>query len=239
VLAIGTNGGNEPVYCVGFDQDRQKLQVVSEQRDLGILMDSGLKFDEHVSRIVASAGKMLGIIKRNFKDMGTYTFICLYKAMVRSRLEYGQSVWSPYRVYQIEELEKVQRRATKILPGLRNLPYTMRLKRLKLPTLAYRRVRGDMIETYKIIHGLYDVEACPQLSLSHNITTRGHNFKLVKKHARLDVRQHFFTFRIVNVWNSLPFDVVNAGTLNTFKNCLDRYWKSQDLLYNHRACLDL
>jgi len=77
VLAIGANGGNEPVYCVGFDQDRQKLQVVSEQRDLGVFMDSGLKFDEHVSRIVASAGKMLGIIKRNLRIWGLiHLFVC-------------------------------------------------------------------------------------------------------------------------------------------------------------------
>ena len=96
-----------------------------------------------------------------------------------------------------------------------------------------------MIETYKILHGLYDTEACPRLVLSHNVITSGHNLKLLNRQARLDVRHNFFTLRVVNAWNSLPYDVVNAGTLNTFKNCLDRHWGAQDELYDYHACLTL
>ena len=75
--------------------------------------------------------------------------------MVRSHLDYCSSVWAPYRKGDIEALEKVQKRATKILPGLKNLPYSARLKICKIPTLHYRRIRGYMTETYKIVSGKY------------------------------------------------------------------------------------
>ena len=73
----------------------------------------------------------------------------LYKNMVRSHLDYCSSVWSPYMKKDIEAFEKVQKRATKILPQLKHMYYSDRLKACKLPLLHYRRIRGDMIETYK------------------------------------------------------------------------------------------
>ena len=89
----------------------------------------------------------LGLIKRNFKYLTIPSFILLYTSMVRSRHDYCSTVWAPYRKGDIEALEKVQKRATKILPGLKNLPYSERLKiyKIGLPTLHYRRIRGDML----------------------------------------------------------------------------------------------
>ena len=72
-------------------------------------------------------------------------------------------VLAPYRKGDIEALEKVQKRATKILPGLKNLPYSERLKICKIPTLHYRRIRGDMIETYKIVSRKYQPDVAPTL----------------------------------------------------------------------------
>ena len=76
--------------------------------------------------------------------------------MVRSKLEYAQAVWSPYKLKHIDAIEAVQRRATKILPCLCKYSYAERLRKLKIPTLVYRRARrrGDMIETYKMVHGI-------------------------------------------------------------------------------------
>lgn len=96
------------------------------------------------------------IIKRTFKYLNAETFIPLYKSLVRSQLDYASSVWAPYRKKHIDKIEQVQKRATKQIPEMKNLNYEERLRKLKLPTLGYRRVRGDMIEMYKIIKGKYD-----------------------------------------------------------------------------------
>ena len=76
--------------------------------------------------------------------------------MVRSHFEYAGALWNPNRKGDIKRLEKVQMRATKLVNNVKHLSYENRLKELKLPTLKYRRLRGDMIEVYNIIHGKYD-----------------------------------------------------------------------------------
>ena len=83
-------------------------------------------------------------------------FVLLYKSLVRSHFDYGMSVWTPHLVKYNKAIESVQRRATKMIPTIKDLSYSERLKKLKLPTLAYRRARGDMIEVYKIVTDIYD-----------------------------------------------------------------------------------
>ena len=126
--------------------------------------------------------------------MDKVAFLCLYKGLVRSTVEYNSSVWNPSYMGQIEELEKVQRRATKLFRECKNLPYVERLKYLDLPTLRFRRCRGDMIETYyKLLTNKYDnMNGWPSLQFSSNDRTRGNDMKLAKSHVRHDIRKHFF-----------------------------------------------
>lgn len=222
-------------YYIGEGTDRQMLTKLSKERDLGVIIDEDLSFDIHISEMVKRANQMLGIIKRNFKGLDRNSLLAIYKSMVRSKLEYAHSVWNPHKQKHIKMIERVQRRATKLMPGLRDLSYTERLKCLKLPTLAFRRIRGDMIEVYKIMHGVYDERACPGLQRSGYCKTRGHDYKLFKVFANKTVRQHFFTHRVVNVWNSLPEELVHAQSLNGFKNRLDSFWSDKELHYNYRA----
>ena len=98
----------------------------------------------------------------------------------------------PYRKGDIEDLEKVQKRATRLLPELKGFKYYDRLKACKLPTLHYRRLRGDMIETFKIVSGKYDSYAAPILTGLHSSVTRGHDLRLEKFRARYDLRKYFF-----------------------------------------------
>ena len=98
-------------------------------------------------------------MRRTFKYLDTKSFLVIYKTLVRTHLDYASSVWAPYKMKYIEKIESVQKRVTKQFPGMKNLSYPERLKKLGLPTLAYRRIRGDMIEVYKIIKGCYDREA--------------------------------------------------------------------------------
>ena len=114
--------------------------------------------------------RMVGVIKRNFKYLSISSFVLVYKSLVRCHLDYCNSVWIPYRKSDIETLEKIQKKATKILPKIRHLSYSERLRACNLPTLHYRRIRGDMIETYKILSGKYDTVAVPNLTRSSILT---------------------------------------------------------------------
>ena len=129
---------------------------------------------------------MLGILKRNFKHTDKDTFVNLYKTIVRSHLDYAISVWAPHSKKLIDDLERVQRRATKLVRHCKDLCYQDRLKYLQLPTLAYRRARGDMIEVYKILTNKYDEEVNLKLGLSKNTSTRGNSLKLCTVRTRYD-----------------------------------------------------
>ena len=145
-------------------------------------------------------------------------------------------MWSPYKVKDIDTQENVQRRATKQIPSLRNLSYDQRLRKLGLPTLAYRRLRGDMIELYKITNGIYDKSVCSFITTNtNNLHTRGHSKKLYLPYARLNVRKNWFGIRNVITWNDLHEYIVNAPNVKTFEKRLDRYWRCEDFKFNYRA----
>ena len=179
---------------------------------------------------------MFAVIRRTFQHLDSTTFVPLYKSLVRVHLDYASSVWAPHKSKLIEQIEGVQRRATKQLPGMKNLSYSERIRKLGLPTLSYRRVRGDMIEIYKILTEKYDKNVSDFIKLWINQTQRsserGHGFKLFPQRAKLDLRKHSFTVRTSQIWNSLPDYVVNAKTLNSFKNRLDSWWDDQEIKYN-------
>ena len=158
-------------------------------------------------------------------------FSLLYKSMIWPHLEYAALVWSPYMWKLAEQIKKVQRRATKRIPGLHDLPYEQRLQMLKLPTLVYRRLHGDLINTYKYIHGKYDTKPCiPGLVTSTR--TRGHSLRLEKNSARTNKRLFFFSNRVVVWWNSLPEEVVTAPSVDSFKSRLDKHFENHPVVYD-------
>ena len=95
---------------------------------------------------IKKSNRILGLIKRSFSNLDFESFLLLYKSLIRSHLEYAQTVWSPYKKKYIDAIERVQRRATKILPCLKLLSYEERLRKLNLPSLVYKRSRGDSWE---------------------------------------------------------------------------------------------
>ena len=208
------------------------LEVVLHEKDIGVTIDSKLNFDKHIQTQINKANMMVGIIRRSFKFMDMETFCLLFKALVRPHLEYASSVWSPYKKKHIESIENVQRRATKMLPGLSNLSYEDRLRKLKLPSLRYRRMRGDMIEVFKIISGIYDTRATSGLLELNTSTTRGNSKKLTKNRSRLDVRKFYFTNRVVDLWNSIPDSIVCAKSVKSFENRLDKLWSEHPMKFD-------
>ncbi len=211
------------------------LESVQEEKDIGVLIDSDLEFEKHVCDKVNKANQIFGLLRRTFEYMDEQTFTPLYKSLVRTHLDFASSVWKPYKVKHIEMLESVQRRATRQLPGFGNLTYAERLKNLKLPTLSYRRLRGDLIEAYKILssnHYDTDVANFLQLNRHTNTNLRGHSKKLYMQRSTSALRKNTFSIRIVKLWNSLPAEVVNAPSTDSFKNRLDKFLEDQDILYD-------
>ena len=202
--------------------DRVQLSECSEEKDLGIWYTSDLKPSTQCRKAVAKAMQALGLIKRSFKFISNESFLVLYKLYVRPALEYCASAWSPYLLKDIDLMEQVQHRATKLVKGIADLPYEEQLTTLGLHSLFCRRQRGDLIETYKIINKVNDVQV--GFTLSNSSRTRGHPYKLVKQRSHLDLQKHFFTNRIIDQWNHLPPFVVTADNINLFKSRLDSYW---------------
>ena len=143
-MHVGARNGRANYFMEGTE-----IQVVSEEKDLGVVVDEKLRFSRNFA--AACANRKLGLLKHKFKYWTEESLITLFKGFVRPHLEYCIQACTPTLRRDIETLEKVQRRATKLVPSLRNLPYEDRLRRLNLPTLEERRKRGDVIETFKIL----------------------------------------------------------------------------------------
>ena len=161
----------------------------------------------------------------NFTFKDSKILVPLFKTLVRPILEYGNTVWCNGLKKYATKIENVQRRFTKHIKGMSDLPYEERLSRIKLPSLEYRQLRGDLIQVYKIAHKFYDPSTTNSLfKFSDNQRLRGHNFKILKQRANKSRYAKFFTNRIINSWNSLPMNVVNAKTIDSFKNLIDNFY---------------
>ena len=181
-----------------------------------------MKFGQQVDAVVLKANRQLGLIKRSFTYLDEKTLVLLYISLVRPLLEYVNVTWPVSFKKDIDKLERVQRRATSLLPHIRQLHYQDRLKILNLPSLVYRRVRGDMIRVYKFLYDLYTVDR-GILEMANTSVTRGHNLKLSRLTCRSRIRHDYFSQRTVEYWNVLPSDVVNASSVNSFKGRLDKH----------------
>lgn len=212
-----------------YQLNNEILEATPNEKDLGITMDGKLKFHTHASAVTKKANQVLGLVKKAYTSRDRTTISTLYKALVRPILEYGNVIWGPFYQVDIEMIESVQRRATKLVPDLSHLPYEKRLEHLRIPSLSYRRMRGDMIWVYKIRNGLVRID-CDKLFKPATVTyTRGHALKLQKKFAKKSQRTRTFSVRVINNWNNLPSHIAEASTLNKFKNLLDDHW--QHLFY--------
>jgi len=153
-----------------------------------------------------------------------------FTTYVRPMVEYCSPVWSPVAVTLINQLESVQRRFTKRLPGFQTLPYDERCALLRLDRLELRRLRADLILCYKIIRGLVLLSPDSFFTFVCNSRTRGHSFELFLPDSRVNCRQHFFAVRVLRIWNSLPEDVVSADHLSLFISRLVRVNLNQFLI---------
>ena len=180
-----------------------------------------MKFKQQVNAAVSKANQKLGMIKRNFATMTPKMFIVLYPMLVRPHLEYAVQIWSPYQQGLQNKLEAVQRRATKLVKGMKNLSYSDRLQSLNLMSTEVRRNRGDMILAYRIMSKKLDLGR-EIFSTPIGNSTRGHTAKLQKVRFKKDKRKYFFTNRVVNHWNGLPQRAIDLETVDAFKKGYNR-----------------
>jgi len=177
VMHIGSNNPGHD-YEMSSEVSNVVLEETMVEKDLGVNIDNQLKYSQHTEIKVNKANKLLGMIRRSYTYIDPESMTILYKSLIRPHLEYAHAVTYPRYEKDANLIEGVQRRATKMIPQLKDLSYTERLTALKLPSMYYRRGRGDMIECYKYLHGKYNVQ--PLLPCSDIRTTRGNSLKLAK-----------------------------------------------------------
>ena len=226
VLRFGQSD-TKPYTMMNIDiGQKQELKFIDEEKDLGVIVDSKLKFSSHIVNQVKKANRLMGLIRRSYNFLDIVSLKYLFISLIRPHLEYCVTVWYPLLKKDEDLIENVLRRASKMLPRLSNLTYEERLAKIEIPSMKYRRMRGDMIMVYKVLNG-YEPSLEHLFAVDNNSITRGHNFKLKKPPFKTTIRQHFFNNCVVNNWNSLPFDVVNATSINSFKNKLDKCWENR------------
>ena len=226
-MCLGNNNNNT------YDMGDHKLAHSDCEKDLGVHIDHKLSFEKHINETINKANKILAITRKTFECIDSDTFGFVFKGLIRPHLEYAAPVWSPHTVRQIESLENVQRRATKLIPGFSKLSYPERLKKLKLPTLAYRRARGDMIQVFKMTSEEGYDKTLPNIFKTNVTHLRGHSKKLYIEGCNKNIRKYSFPHRVTKIWNSLPEEVINHNKIIHFEKALDRYWEHQEIKYEN------
>lgn len=143
----------------------KSLEIVTEVRDLGILLDSGLTLVNHIDKIVQRAFKMLGFILRMTKDFRDVSSVILvYNNLVRSILEYGSEIWNPRYAVHVQRIESVQRKFVKIINFRYNnrqiMSYNESLRHYRIESLEMRREFFDICFIFKVINSEIDSQYC-------------------------------------------------------------------------------
>ena len=216
------------------------LQWVNDEKDLGVWISNDLKPSRHCKLVYRKTSRLLGFLCRLFGRFSPATLTMVFNTYLRPTMEYGVQAWSPWLRKDSNLLQRIYHRTTKLVDGVRGLSYPERIKRLKLFDFDYRRIRGDLILLYHIIHTenhpLRELfKRCPPCA------TRSNSLALVIPHSRLNCRRYFYAVRVCFNWNMLPDSVVTSTNVHIFKTKLDEhlYNTSSHPIYDEVRPMDI
>ena len=203
--------------------DGKQLQVTEVEKDIGVQVQSTLRPSAQCVEAAKKANIVLGQITRAFSYRDKKTFVNLYRQYVRPHLEFAVPAWSPWTAGDIALLEKVQMRALKMTSGMGGMSYEQQLHDLDLLSLQDRRTQFDLVQTFKIIHGIDKVNYSEWFEMvgqnpGRLTRTTSDPLNILRKHSNNEVRRNFFSNRVVEKWNSLPAEVKRVKKVSTFKS---------------------
>ncbi len=194
--------GHERIQDHHYLLDGELLERVTSIRDLGIIINSKLNFNEHCMNLANRCGRVVNCLLRNFQRNDIAFLVNMYKTFARSILDYGSLIYSPRTKQNSEIIESIQRNFTRRILKNGQLSYEDRLQVTKLEKLSVKRLQKDLIAAYKILNGYMDVRLSEPIELvQHKYDTRAKGKALVKSSSNIESRKHFFSSRVSFLWD--------------------------------------